>query len=79
MGYGAPRRPGVDIIGFPYRYNPMFGRSDAPSVIGTFDVDINYDQNCEDLIMGLLPVILTEKDSNTLVNKRNILGILTIR
>lgn len=52
VGYGAPRRPGVDIIGFPYRYNPMFGRSDAPSVIGTFDVDINYDQNCEDFPYG---------------------------
>ena len=52
VGYGAPRRPGVDITGFPYRYNPMYGRSDAPSVIGTYDVDINYDQNCEDFPYG---------------------------
>ncbi len=52
VGYGAARRPGVDIIGFPFRYNPMYGRSDAPSVIGTYDVDINYDQNCEDFPYG---------------------------
>jgi len=52
VGYGASRRPGVDIIGFPWRYNPMYGRSDAPSVIGTYDVDVNYDQNCEDFPYG---------------------------
>ena len=52
VAYGAPRRPGVDIIGFPWRYNPMYGRSDAPSVIGTYDVDVNYDQNCEDFPYG---------------------------
>ena len=52
VGYGAPRRPGVDIAGFPYRYNPMYGRSDAPSTIGTYDVDINYEEDCEDFPFG---------------------------
>ena len=42
VAYGAARRPGVDIAGFPQRFNPMYGRSDAPSVIGTYNVDVNH-------------------------------------
>ena len=52
VAYGAARRPGVDIVGFPQRMNPMYGRSDAPSVIGTYDVDVNHDTNCEDFPYG---------------------------
>ncbi len=50
--YGAPRRAGVDPVGFPWRLNPMYGRSDAPSIVGTFQVDNNHDTNCEDFPYG---------------------------
>ncbi|MFL2701699.1 MAG: TonB-dependent receptor [Gammaproteobacteria bacterium] len=52
VAYGAPRRAGVDPVGFPWRYNPMYGRTDAPSVIGTYQVDGNHDTNCEDFPYG---------------------------
>ncbi len=52
VAYGAPRRPGVDIVGFPQRMNPMYGRSGAPSVIGTYDVDVNHDATCNDYPYG---------------------------
>ena len=52
VAYGAPRRPGVDGIGFPWRYNPMYGRSDAPSTIGTHNVDHNHDPLCNEFPYG---------------------------
>ena len=52
VAYGAARRPGVDIVGFPQRFNPMYGRSDAPSVIGTYNVDVNHDEECNDFPYG---------------------------
>ncbi len=52
VAYGAPRRAGVDPVGFPWRYNPMYGRADAPSVIGTYQVDGNHDTNCGDFPYG---------------------------
>jgi outer membrane receptor protein involved in Fe transport len=52
VAYGAPRRPGVDSTGFPWRYNPMYGRSDAPNIVGTYHVDNNHDTNCGDFPYG---------------------------
>jgi len=51
VGYGAPLRPGVDAAGFPWRFNPAYGSS-GPDVIGTYDVNINYDPNCTDYPYG---------------------------
>ena len=51
VGYGAPLRPGVDAAGFPWRFNPAYG-STGPDVIGTYDVNVNNDQNCEDFPYG---------------------------
>jgi outer membrane receptor protein involved in Fe transport len=45
VAYGAARRPGVDITGFPYRLNPGYGQS-GPDVIGTFGSNVNSDSNC---------------------------------
>jgi outer membrane receptor protein involved in Fe transport len=47
VGYGAPLRPGVDVSGWPGRYNPMYGYV-GESVIGTFNVSANMDPNCND-------------------------------
>ena len=52
VAYGAPRRAGVDPVGFPWRYNPMYGRSDAPNIVGTYHVDNNHDTNCGDFPYG---------------------------
>ena len=52
VAYGAPRRPGVDQVGFPWRYNPMYGRTSAPNIVGTYEVDNNHDTNCEDFPYG---------------------------
>ena len=51
VGYGAPLRPGVDASGFPWRFNPAYG-STGPDVIGTYDVNVNNDQNCNDFPYG---------------------------
>ena len=51
VGYGAPLRPGVDAAGFPWRFNPAYG-STGPDVIGTYDVNVNNDQNCNDFPYG---------------------------
>jgi len=51
VGYGAPLRPGVDATGFPWRFNPAYG-STGPDVIGTYNVNVNNDQNCEDFPYG---------------------------
>ena len=51
VGYGAPLRPGVDQAGFPWRFNPAYG-STGPDVIGTYDVNVNDDQNCNDYPYG---------------------------
>ncbi len=51
IGYGAPLRPGVDQSGFPWRLNPAYGSS-GPDVIGTFDVNVNDDNNCGDFPYG---------------------------
>ena len=52
VAYGAPRRPGVDPIGFPWRYNPMYGRSNAPKTIGTHNIDHNHDTQCDEFPYG---------------------------
>ena len=51
VGYGAPLRPGVDASGFPWRFNPAYG-STGPDVIGTYAVNVNNDQNCDDFPYG---------------------------
>jgi len=51
VGYGAPRRPGVDVTGFPYRANPAYGQT-GPGVIGTYNVNVNDDTNCDDWPYG---------------------------
>ena len=51
IGYGAPLRPGVDASGFPWRLNPAYG-STGPDVIGTYDVNVNDDNHCDDFPYG---------------------------
>ena len=51
IGYGAPLRPGVDATGFPWRFNPAYGSS-GPDVIGTYNVNVNHDENCEEFPYG---------------------------
>jgi outer membrane receptor protein involved in Fe transport len=51
VGYGAPLRAGVDQSGFPWRLNPAYG-STGPDVIGTYDVNVNDDSNCNNFPYG---------------------------
>ncbi len=51
IGYGAPLRPGVDAAGFPWRFNPAYG-STGPDVIGTYNVNVNNDPNCDSFPYG---------------------------
>ena len=41
----------MDAAGFPWRFNPAYG-STGPDVIGTYDVNVNNDQNCNDFPYG---------------------------
>ena len=54
----------------------MYGRSDAPSVIGTYDVDVNYDQNCEDFPYGPPACNSNRENLSMKANKQNTHGIL---
>jgi len=51
IGYAAPLRPGVDQAGFPWRFNPAY-KYTGPDVLGTYDVNVNHDENCEDYPYG---------------------------
>ena len=50
IGYGAPRRAGVDITGFPWRFNPAYGHT-GPDTLGTFNVN-NNNESCGDWPYG---------------------------
>jgi outer membrane receptor protein involved in Fe transport len=47
VAYGAPRRAGVDMAGFPYRLNPGYGQT-GPDVLGSFNVNNNEESQCND-------------------------------
>ena len=74
VAYGAPRRPGVDPIGFPWRYNPMYGRSDAPKTIGTHNIDHNHDHNVMNSLMDLQLVPISTLSLTRMVSKQGLHG-----
>ena len=51
IGYAAPLRPGVDQSGFPWRFNPAYQYT-GPDVLGTYNVNVNHDSDCEDFPYG---------------------------